>query len=220
VSDSYARGGQPRAVPDPDPDPDPDREAYDEMVRKQRALNAKQHGESFWASHPGLGESLVPVWGSAREAIADAHEGDYIGAVGNGILAVTDLAPGAVLFKTAGKGAMKGAWKMGSHSWDATRKWMNNKELAEKGLEKHHAIIPQGGWGKSVPDGIKNQPWNITQLPRETHRRIHTKFKGQPRFPQAERITNGSPLWGKAILGLVPARGATIVDARTEHIRD
>jgi hypothetical protein len=214
LNDSYARGGQPRSVADPD------REAYEVMLRKQRALNAKQHGEDFWSTHPGLGESLVPVWGSTREAVADWREGDYIGAAGNGVLAATDLVPGGLLVKTVGKGLKKGAWKMGSHSWDATRKWMNNSGLGQAGLEKHHAVIPQGGWGKKVPESIKNQPWNITHLPRDAHRRIHTNFKGAPRFAPVERFTAGSPPWGKALMGVIPSRAATSADSLTESRRD
>lgn len=210
MSDSYARGGQPRSVPDPD------REAYDEMVRKQRALNAKQDAD-YWSSHPGLAESLIPVWGSAREAIADAHEGDVLGAVGNSLLAVTDLAPGAALVKTAGKGIVKGGLKMGgSHTWGASRKWMGRRGLIDKGMEAHHAIIPRGGPGKLVPDIIKNQPWNITALPRETHRRIHTKFNGQPRFAGAQRFATGTPTWGRSVIEFIPARVATATDASLE----
>jgi hypothetical protein len=212
LSDSYARGGQPRSVPDPD------RDAYEEMVRKQRTLNDKQHGQDYWSSHPGIGESLIPVWGSTREAIADLRDGDYIGAAGNAALAVTDVVPAGTFVKIAGKGIIKGAIKAGgSHTWNATRKWMTNKGLREIGLEGHHAIIPQGGWGKHVPDVIKNQPYNITFLPKETHRRIHTRFKGEPRFDFADRVTNGAPPWGRAAMGMLPQRPVTAVDAATER---
>jgi hypothetical protein len=39
---------------------------------------------SDYVGHPGLWESLIPVWGSGREAIADYQDGDYAGAALNG----------------------------------------------------------------------------------------------------------------------------------------
>lgn len=208
MSGSYVRGEQSRSVPDPDGP------AYDAMVRRQRALNAKQQASTesdagYWGTHPGFVESLVPVWGSAREAVADANDGDVVGAVGNGLLAVSDLVPGGALVKTAGKGAIKGAAKLGgSSTWKATRSWMGRRGLIDKGMEGHHALIPNGGWGKNVPERIKNQPWNITALPKETHRRIHSKFGGQPRYPVLERTWIGTPTWGKAVVELSPGRVA------------
>jgi hypothetical protein len=223
MSGSYARGGQPRSAPDPDAAAY-DAAAYEEMIRRQRALNAKHdqpetyNEDDYWGSHPGVLESMVPVWGSAREAIADAKEGDVGGAVVNGVLAVTDLAPGAALLKTAGKGALKGAAKMaGSHSWGATRSWMGRRGLIEKGMEGHHALIPNGGWGKKVPEAFKNQPWNITALPKETHRRIHTAYGRQPRYGVVERTWVGTPTWGKATIGLIPNRVITGADAASER---
>jgi hypothetical protein len=85
--------GQPRSVPDPDGD------AYDQMLRSQRKRS------SYWDSRPGLAESVVPVWGSAREAIADAREGDVLGAVVNTGLAASDLVPGAFIAKGLSKPA-------------------------------------------------------------------------------------------------------------------
>ena len=77
-SGSYARGDEPRSVPDRDGP------AYRAMIAKQRAHNAKQEEEEWYRRHPDLAESLVPVWGSAREAVADVYEGDVAGAVLNG----------------------------------------------------------------------------------------------------------------------------------------
>lgn len=63
---SFARGDQPRSVPDPNGP------AYAEMVRKQRAYNERQTASlaqpkkgDFWSSHPGTVESLVH--GNRRE---------------------------------------------------------------------------------------------------------------------------------------------------------
>jgi hypothetical protein len=53
-SGSYARGDQPRSVPDPDGP------AHAAMLKKQKAYNAKQE-EEWWRKHPGAVESLLPV---------------------------------------------------------------------------------------------------------------------------------------------------------------
>jgi len=82
--------GQPRSVPDPEG------EAYDEMLRQERlkrdrAEQAPGGRSQSSVGHPGFAESLIPVWGSGREAVADFQEGDYVGAALNGGLAASDL---------------------------------------------------------------------------------------------------------------------------------
>ena len=109
-SGSHARGDQPRSVPDDLKGP------YGEMSKRQKAYNAKQE-EAWFKKHPGLVESMVPVWGSGREALADAYEGDIVGAVVNTGLAISDLAPGAYALKAGAKGL----GKAGSHTWGARR---------------------------------------------------------------------------------------------------
>ena len=205
------RGAQARAVAEFDA-------AYDDMVRRQRAYNARQEaaeakaaaakkGKGYWETHPGLGESMVPVWGSAREAIADYHEGDIIGAVGNGALALTDLTGQGYVVKSLYKGGAKLA---GSHTWDATRKWMSRKGNKPEGLHGHHWLIPQNGWGKAVPEALKNQPWNIKVLPGDTHKRMHTRDlkNGKPKFSATERYVHGTPTWWKVQNGVWAAGAA------------
>jgi hypothetical protein len=70
---------------------------------------------------------------------------------------------------------------------------VENVPFLKPGLEGHHVFVPQGGWGKAVPDAIKNRRWNIKPLEKETHRRIHTSFAGKPRFNAAERVWHGAP---------------------------
>lgn len=213
-SGSYARGDQPRSVPDPD------KAEYDAMAKRQAAHNAKQEAE-WWRQHPGLGESLVPVWGSAREAVADAAEGDVAGAIFNGALAVSDLAPGAFAVKTVAKAGIKGAVKSGgSHTWGATRKWMGKNGLLEPGQHGHHGMIPRGGWGKIVPDSIKNQPWNITAMPTPVvHGRIHGPYAGLPQYGRVERYWRGTPDWAKTAHIWAPTGAATTIDSQSERRR-
>jgi hypothetical protein len=157
---------------------------------------------------------MIPVWGSAREAVADAREGDVLGAVGNGVLALTDLAPGGY----AAKGLAKGGLKLtGSHTWNATRKFMGKREMLAPNQHGHHGIIPQGGWGSHVPDFIKNQPPNIKAMPSpEVHGRIHGPYDGKPRYSPVERYWRGTPDWAKAVQSWVPSGLVTAADASHE----
>jgi hypothetical protein len=219
-SGSYARGDQPRSVLDPDAG------AHAAAAKAQLAYNDRQAAEiarkraiaqrpseqkrgPSWApdvAHPGALESVIPVWGSGREALADLHDGDYLGAAGNGVMAVSDLALVKGAFVAVGKGAMKvgGSYAWRSKPWDevqGVRKWMGEKGYLKPGEHGHHGIIPQGGWGKAVPDYIKNQPWNIKALDPVTHRRIHGRATVDgvkaPRFNPAERVWRGTPTWTK-----------------------
>lgn len=210
MTGSYARGEQPRSVPDEDA------KGYAAMTKQQKLLNAKQEAD-YWSQHPSTLEAMVPVWGSAREAIADAREGDIVGAMGNGVLAVTDLAPGGFAIKGVVKGGAKLA---GSHTWKQTRKWMGEQGMLAPGQHGHHGIIPRGGWGKAVPDAVKNQPWNITamQTP-EIHGRIHGRYKGQPQFNIVQQYRYGTPNWAKAAHVWLPTRAITAADARQERKR-
>lgn len=149
---------------------------------------------------------MVPVWGSGREALADLHDGDYLGAVGNGAMAASDLALAKGLLTAAGKGAVKisgtHVWK--TKPWDETpgvRKWLGEKGYLKPGEHGHHGLVPQNGWGKSVPDFIKNQPWNIKGLDAVTHGRVHGPYTVDgvklPRFNPIERVWHGTPTWTK-----------------------
>jgi hypothetical protein len=182
---------QPRSVADPD------KEAWEAMAAKQRAINEQQE-QSYWDTRPDLGESMIPVWGSAREAIADYREGDYLGAAGNAALAAGDLTGQLYV----GKALLKGGAKIaGSHTWNATRKWMGKRGDLEKFQHGHHWAIAQRS---PVPDVIKNQPWNIKGMPDpETHGRLHGGYAGKPKFGFVERFVEGTPRWFKVEGGLV-----------------
>lgn len=67
-------------------------------------------------------------------------------------------------------GLTRGAFKfktIGSHSWDATRKWMTRNDIMPNrtGIQRHHWLFERNqGIGKNVPGYIKNQPWNINPV--------------------------------------------------------
>lgn len=153
--------------------------------------------------HPGFAESLIPVWGSAKEAYADAQDGDYVGAGINGVLAASDL----FLAGDVAKAIAKGGWyvargpllrKASQQNWKAVRKQLGKNGVLAKYQEGHHWLIPQNGWGKNVPDMIKNHPLNIKAMPdRATHRRITGRYQGMPRFNWFDRYRYGTPTWSK-----------------------
>jgi RHS repeat-associated protein len=67
----------------------------------------------------------------------------------------------------------KGAFRykdFGSHTWDATRRWMNTKriQMLQPGQHRHHWLFERNqGIGKAVPDWVKNQPWNTNPISAE-----------------------------------------------------
>jgi len=167
--------------------------------------------------HPGTLESLIPVWGSGREALANLQEKDYPWAAFNGAMTLADGGVGS----SAMEGLLKGAIKTrGPYVW-RTKPWLNDVEKGvmdastwmrqprafgmshlKPGQPAHHWAIPQNGWGKLVPDWIKNQPWNIKPMPNEVvHGRIHGPWPGLPQFDWLERLHYGVPTWPKLLTG-------------------
>lgn len=173
-------------------------------------------------AHPGFAESLIPVWGSAKEAYADAQDGNYVGAGINGVLAVSDL----FLAGDVAKAIAKGGWyavqgpllrEASKTDWRAVRKELGKGLLAD-GQHGHHWAIPQNGWGKNVPEMIKNHPLNIKAMPdAATHMRITGRYKGMPRFNQFERYWYGTPTWSKVLT--VDAAGHPVAAATADPNR-
>jgi len=66
--------------------------------------------------------------------------------------------------------ALKGAFRfktVGSHTWGATRHWMNRRgiQMIQPGQQRHHWLFERNqGIGQYVPDAIKNQPWNTNPI--------------------------------------------------------
>jgi len=172
--------------------------------------------------HPSLAESFIPFEGSGREALADLQEGDYLGAGVNAGLVALDFVPGEQIAEAG----LKGAWKFGgSRAWKATRKAMGETNqltglrFLEKGQHGHHWGIPQNGWGKTVPNEIKNRRWNIKAMPSpEVHFRIDRSWRGKPRFNPAQRWWYGTPAWSKAVTGGL--LGKSVMDAREAYGED
>jgi hypothetical protein len=163
-------------------------------------------------------ESVIPVLGSGREAMADWHDGDYLGAGLNAALAVSDLFVAGSLVKGIAKGGLYGAkaamrnprlWREAmSGNWKRdVRPWLGDQKFLKPNQPGHPWLIPQNGWGKKVPGYIKNQPWNIKPMPSaEIHGRIHHPWKGKPRFNAAQRYWYGTPAWSKWATGSLLGR--------------
>lgn len=100
---------------------------------------------------------------------------------------------------------------------EGVREWLGRTGHLEAGQSGRHWGIPQGGWGKSVPDAIKNQPWNIIGLDAVTHGRIHGRYTVDgvkpPRFTAAERVLRGTPNWAKVAPLTTPAGAARAHEA-------
>jgi hypothetical protein len=171
--------------------------------------------------HPSTAESLIPIWGSGREAVADLQGGDYGGAAVNGALAASDVFMAGSFAKGMAKGGFYGLKELGrvpNYKWPNVRKWMGTNGYLAPGQHGHHWLIPQKEWGKSVPDWIKNQPWNIKPMPSpEVHGRLRGSYKGKPQFNPLEGYWFGTPAWSK--VGTADAIGHSVAAAQADDER-
>ncbi len=72
--------------------------------------------------------------------------------------------------------------------------------LVGTNAELHHWAIPQGGWGRAIPNYIKNQAWNIKIAEsRAAHAMIDTAFsvKGVSPYPVLVRPLLAMPNWAR-----------------------
>jgi len=199
---------------------------YDAIQARERMARESaeaQERSSRSVGHPGLAESLIPVWGSGREAVADVLEGDYAGAALNGALAASDLFVGGAVAKGAFKGLKYADKAVGStaidpYAWGAVSKWMRKEGLLDAGQHGHHWLIPQNGWGKNVPSRIKNHPLNIKPMPDPvTHWRIDHRVGELPRFNPAQRYWYGTPAWAKVSTGAAIGHPVGAAKARNDR---
>jgi hypothetical protein len=165
--------------------------------------------------HPGTLESFIPVWGSGREALADLEEGKPVSAAFNAGLAALDLTGIGMLDKVLAKGgiyAVKGAIgeSAAQGGWRAVRRKMGDLKILEPYQHGHHWFIPQNGWGKKVPNLIKNHPANIHGMPsREIHGRLHGRYKGKPEFGFLHKYWHGTPHLSKVATGSAAGHAAS-----------
>ena len=167
------------------------------------------------ATEVGFWEGLIPIWGSGKQAYYDLKRGCVVGGAVSGALAISDV----FLVRAVGGSLVKGAWKTGSHSWGATRKWYGATRELEYGQQVHHWAIPQGGWGKAIPNSVKNQPWNLMKIvPPEGisqgvwHQGLHGVGPLKNEMGSLERIWYGTPDWLKNGIANGSGRIARTID--------
>lgn len=150
-----------------------------------------------WASGEPVstGESLMPVWGSGRQAVNDFSAGNYVWGSINSVGAVSDI----FLIKSAATMAGKGAWKSGSATWGATRKWLAKRRYAQTGQHVHHGVVAREVFEGTWSEKVFNQPWNLKPLeprPGYSMDMWHKMVEGKlPGLNPAERWWFGTPDW-------------------------
>ncbi len=152
-------------------------------------------------------KSIIPVYGSGRDAYRAFKEGRWLAGLGNSALAISDVALVKSLFFAGGKLALKGGLKVGgSHSWNATKAYWAKKGITQLASgSKHHWLISQKmmeRYPQLKPLG--NQFWNIKTFSshaehmRLAHGQSYGGLRGAGPLGQ---VWYGTPTWPKAIVG-------------------
>ena len=91
----------------------------------------------------------------------------------------------------------------GYWDWANVRQRLGTSGWAETGQDVHHWLIPRNGWGRVIPDSVKNRKWNLMPMPsRAEHFRVHGwSFDGQPGYSLPTRLWRGSPTSAKLAVG-------------------
>lgn len=116
------------------------------------------------------------------------------------------------LAKSIAQGLTKGGLKLaGSHSWNASRKYYLKEGFAEPGKPLHHWFIHRNGpIGKSVPDGIKNQMWNLKLYKNQADHMVFghgQNYLGREGAGVLGRLWYGTPTWPKLTILSYGGRG-------------
>lgn len=118
---------------------------------------------------PGKLEQFIPIWGSSRQAINDFQEGRDIWGTVNSAFAVIDVLSITSLARLFVAEAFRNA------EWKAVRNAIGKAGAVESQQQIHHWVVPRNGWGKSVPNWVKNNPLNLVPMPvGESGAAIHT----------------------------------------------
>jgi hypothetical protein len=144
---------------------------------------------------PGTWESLIPIWGSGRAAIDHFQNGNWGRGLLNTGIAISDV----FLVKSIGTAIGKGAWKLGSHSWSATRRWLGQAGYAEAGQPVHHWAVSQATAKQYGLEAITNQPWNLMPMSSQAfHQSLHGV--GPNAFGPVGQFWYGTPIWFKTTI--------------------
>ncbi len=157
-------------------------------------------GQGGGVGQPGTWEGLIPIWGSGRAAVDHFQNGNYWRGIGYSALAISDV----FLVKSIATAAGRGAWKVGAHSWSATRQWLGKTGYAEAGQPVHHWAISQATAKQYGIEAITNQPWNLMTFSNQSlHMRAGhgLNYLGQPGYGVMGQLWFGTPIWPKAVVG-------------------
>ena len=160
----------------------------------------------------GVGEakgatSIIPIYGTGRNAINDFQNGRYIGGTINGIMAISDIFLVKSLFQGVAKGGLK-ALTYGNKPWsrapwqgDSYRSLYLETGFVKPGEPAHHWLIHQNGpIGKYVPNGIKNQMFNLQNFSSQAEHMIYghgQNYLGQSGANTLGQLWHGTPTWPK-----------------------
>lgn len=115
-------------------------------------------------------------------------------------MAVSDV----FLVKSIATAVGRGAWKLGAHSWSATRQWLGKTGYAEARQPVHHWAVSQATAKKYGLEAVTNQPWNLMTFPNQS---LHMRaghgmmFYGQEGYSVLGQLWFGTPIWPKAVIG-------------------
>jgi len=159
---------------------------------------------------PSYLETLVPVYGPAIVASNEFKTGNWGWGIVYAVIAGSDV----FLVKAAATGAIRGAWKLGSHSWPATRAWLARTRGWAPGIHGHHWWSYQSSsFGTRFPQ-FTNQPWNLIPLRPEIHYAIHGYGPLASQFGPLQRLWYGTPHWAQAGAISISGHGLALFDDR------
>jgi hypothetical protein len=179
-----------------------------------------------WEHHPQGLEALAPGWGPMRDGIADLDDGNLGGALINAGLTAADTFGGKAVLGAAGaeravSGRLaqaarnnRGAPARDPRNWRRVRKAMGDVKVGflKPGQPGHHWLIPRNGWGKTVPNALKNRPWNIMPMADEpAHNAIH-RLKSP-----IEQYLRGTPTGWKALNAEAALRSVDSADVPNDE---
>ena len=128
------------------------------------------------------GESYVPIWGSGRDAIYWAQQGDYSRAAINGVMAISDIGGITALGRIGIKALLKGGAKAAARASTQSFKSFSalKKALGPAGKNKHwHHIVEQhaDNVAKFGQGSIQNTK-NVISIPGGFKGSLHGKVTG------------------------------------------
>jgi hypothetical protein len=190
-----------------------------ETIRRDKLLGDRLFSfaepEAQKIGHPGPLESLLPIWGSGREAIADLEDRNYFGGAFNAGLAASDFVVAKALLGGLAKGGVKVGgkyvWRNAPWEEENMRQWLGKQGFLKPGQHGHHWWLEQKS---SAPDLLKNQPPFIKGTKDAVeHGRIHGPYTVNgvklPQFNAAQRFWHGTPDWWKALNVSMPGHAGT-----------